>query len=57
MEGARDFLDAVAFDFETNKPPIKFDRERYLVALPILGTGGGGAARYCKYAAPANVIP
>lgn len=39
-------MDAVALDIQTNKSPPKYDRERHLVALPILGTRGGGGREY-----------
>ncbi|EFA77396.1 hypothetical protein PPL_12611 [Heterostelium album PN500] len=43
---ARDFLNDVGKDLEKNKPPIKNGRSKYLVALPIVGTGGGGGGEY-----------
>eukprot|EP01133_Synstelium_polycarpum_P009783 gene9783-11426_t len=42
ISGAREFLNEVGKDLEKHKPPIKNGRSKYLVAVPVMGTGGGG---------------
>ncbi|KAF2078674.1 hypothetical protein CYY_000045 [Polysphondylium violaceum] len=44
IKGAKEFLDSVGKDLLLKKPPIKNGRSKYLVSLPILGTGGGGGS-------------
>jgi hypothetical protein len=46
MEGAREFFEAVAHDFQQTNAVPKYDRDRPLIAVPILGTGGGGGGGY-----------
>eukprot|EP01132_Coremiostelium_polycephalum_P007432 gene7432-9134_t len=44
IQGAREFLDKVGEDLRRHLPPIKNGRSKYLVSLPIVGTGGGGGS-------------
>ncbi|EGG14064.1 hypothetical protein DFA_11827 [Cavenderia fasciculata] len=44
ISGAREFLNEVGKDLAKNKPKPKNGRAKHLVALPILGTGGGGGS-------------
>lgn len=44
MEGARLFFDTVYKDLEHTPP--RYGRERHLIALPLIGTGKGGAQVY-----------
>jgi hypothetical protein len=44
VDGAAEFLDAAAAEIATSGRPPLFGRARHLLALPVVGTGKGGAA-------------
>ena len=43
MDTLRDVLDVAILELTTNQPHPMHRRARYLIAVPVLGTGGGGA--------------
>ncbi|HRI66886.1 MAG TPA: SIR2 family protein [Polyangium sp.] len=43
IAGAREFVERAAKDLKTEQPKPRFDRAKHLLALPVVGTGLGGA--------------
>ncbi|KYQ92964.1 hypothetical protein DLAC_05565 [Tieghemostelium lacteum] len=44
VKGAQEYLNKVGEDLRKTNPPIKNGRAKYLISLPIVGTGGGGGS-------------